>query len=128
MYFTLKTLHLCTAALAICGFILRAYWMIAQPELLERRSVRVLPHVNDTLFLLSGIALLVVLQLPVLGQDWLIAKIAGLVAYVVFGTIALKRGRTLRQRILAAALAIAVFAYIVGAALYKSPSSWLQLV
>lgn len=125
MYSTLKTIHLCTATLTICGFILRAYWMIAQPELLNRRAVRILPHVNDTLFLLSGIALVFVLKLPVLQQSWLLAKLIALVAYVVLGTIALKRGKTLQQRITAALLAIATFAYIVGVAIYKSPAGWL---
>lgn len=126
MYFTLKTVHLCTATLAISGFILRAYWMIAQPELLDRRAVRVLPHVNDTLFLASGVALVVLMKLPVLELDWLLAKFAGLAAYIVLGTIAIKRGRTLRQRVLAATLAVATFGYVIGAALYKSPWSWLQ--
>jgi len=128
MYFTLKTIHLGTAALTICGFLLRGYWMVREPEWLEHRLVRILPHVNDTLFLLSGIGLVVTLQLPVLTQPWLLAKILGLVLYVVLGTIALKRGRTRRQRVTALILAVLTFAYIAGAAWTKSAWSWMAMV
>lgn len=128
MYFTLKTIHLCTAILTICGFLLRGYWMVWDPEWLQHRLVRILPHINDTLFLLSGIGLVVVLRLPVLSQPWLLAKLTGLVLYVIFGTIALKRGRTLRHRVVALLLAILTFVYIAGAAFTKSAWSWLAVV
>ena len=128
MYEVLKLVHLGAAILTISGFTLRGIWMMADSPLLRHPLTRVLPHVVDSVFLLSGIGLIVALRLPVMSQPWLITKLVALVAYVLLGTIALKRGRTRAARLPAFILALATFAYIVGVALYKSPSSWLVII
>lgn len=58
-------------------------------------------------------------------QNWLLAKFAGLIAYILLGMVALRRGPTLRIRTFALAGALFAFAYVVGVALSKSPASWL---
>lgn len=123
-YLTLKFLHLIMAALSISGFAVRGYWMMTRSEYLSHRVVKIAPHVIDTVFLLTGIWLAVVLSANTFSQPWLLAKVAGLVAYIVLGTIALKRGSTMKVRIVAFIAALLAFAYIVGAALMKSPASW----
>lgn len=123
-YLTLKFLHLIMAALSISGFAVRGYWMMTRSEYLSHRVVKIAPHVIDTVFLLTGIWLAVVLSVNTFSQPWLLAKVAGLVAYIVLGTIALKRGPTMKVRIIAFIAALLAFAYIVGAALMKSPASW----
>jgi uncharacterized membrane protein SirB2 len=128
MYTTLKMVHVGTAILTISGFMLRGYWMLTESPKLRLKVVKVLPHIVDTVFLFSGIGLIVVLNLPVLSQNWLLMKFAALVAYVVLGAIALGRGRTMRSRTLALVLSLAVFAYIVGVALSKSTYSWIALI
>ena len=125
MYATLKLVHIGTAILTISGFMLRGYWMLSGSSKLQLKLVRVLPHIVDTVFLLSGIGLIVILNLPVLSQDWLLMKFTALIAYIVLGTIALGRGKTMRGRTIAFVLALATFAYIVGVALNKSTASWL---
>jgi len=128
VYLTLKYAHIGFAALSIGGFLLRGYWMMTESELLSRRIVRIAPHVVDTLFLLTGVALVLQLSLPVMRSPWLLAKLAGLVAYIVLGAIALRRGRTRQVRMVAFVGALSAFAYIVGAAVSKSPASWLALL
>ena len=128
MYSTLKLIHISSAILTISGFALRGFWMLIDSANLERRVVRIAPHVIDTVFLLSGIALIQVLNLPVLSQPWLLAKFTALVAYILLGAIALRRGRTKRIRVTAFVLALATFAYIAGVALSKSMGSWLALL
>jgi uncharacterized membrane protein SirB2 len=125
MYLTVKTIHITAAILSISGFVLRGTWMLRQSPLLEKKIVRVLPHIVDTLFLLSGIWLVWLLRLDVLEQSWLIAKLVALVAYVILGVIALRRGRTLRVRSVALVMAVLTFAYISGVAMSKSVASWL---
>ena len=125
MYWPLKYTHLVLALLSLCGFLLRGFWMMRGSTLLDHRAVRTLPHVIDTLFLISGIALVLVLSLPVTQSPWLLAKFAGLVVYVVLGSIALRRGPTLAVRQVSFVGAVSAFAYIVGAAVSKSPASWL---
>jgi len=88
--------------------------------MLARRWVRVVPHVVDTVLLASAIALAVMIGQHPLTHDWLTAKLAGLFAYIVLGTIALKRGPTPGIRIAAFCGAILVFAYIVAIAMMKS--------
>ena len=123
----IKSLHMITAIATISGFVLRGYWMMVESEHLQLKLIRIAPHIIDTLFLLSGIALVYQLQLNVFSQPWLLAKITGLIAYIVLGTIAIKRGPTLQIRVIAFVAALATFAYIVGIALTKSPASWLKL-
>jgi uncharacterized membrane protein SirB2 len=115
-----------TAIATISGFVLRGYWMMIQSEKLTLKIVRIAPHVIDTLFLLSGIALVSILQLNAFSEPWLLAKFAGLIGYIVLGTFAIKRGPTLQIRVIAFVGALSLFAYIVGVALTKSPVSWLR--
>lgn len=125
MYWPLKYAHIALAFLSLTGFVLRGFWMMRGTALLDHRAVRTVPHVVDTLFLLSGIGLVLTLSLPVMQSPWLLSKLAGLVAYVVLGSIALRRGPTLAARQIAFVAALSAFAYIVGAAVSKSPASWL---
>lgn len=128
MYLVLKYIHVSLAILSISGFLLRAYWMSQDSPKLKQRVVRVLPHVIDAAFLASGIGLVVLLRLQLMQSPWLVAKLAALVAYVVLGSIALKRGRTLRIRLIALVFAVLSFAYIVGVAISKSPASWFEVL
>lgn len=102
--------------------------MLCNSALLQHRLTRVLPHIVDTLFLASGIGMLVLMALNPFTQAWLLAKFAGLVAYVILGTIAIKRGRTRNVRLAAFVAALSVFAYIVGVGLSKSAASWLAVL
>lgn len=125
MFLFLKIVHITCAITTICGFILRGYWMMTASDWLQRKPVRIAPHVIDALFLVSGIAMLYVLSINPFTQSWLIAKFGGLVIYVLLGTIAIKRGPTLQIRVIALVGAVSVFAYIAGVALSRSAASWL---
>ena len=124
----IKSVHMITGVATISGFILRGYWMMTQSAKLQLKFTRIAPHVIDTLFLLSGIALVSMLHLNAFREPWLLAKFAGLIGYIVLGAFAIKRGSTLQIRVISFVAALAVFAYIVGVALAKSPASWLTLL
>ena len=120
-YLALKHLHVTCVVISGLGFALRGWWMLTGSPLLQARLARIVPHVVDTLLL--GSALVMAwqgAQYP-FAQSWLTAKLFGLVAYVLCGTMALKRGKTPRQRLVFLILALAVFAYIVSVALTRSP-------
>ncbi|HXX86249.1 MAG TPA: SirB2 family protein [Casimicrobiaceae bacterium] len=120
-YPVLNAVHVGTAALSFCLFAIRGAWMMCSPARLARRWVRVVPHLVDTLLLVSAIALAVVIGNYPGTHAWLTAKVAGLVLYIVLGSIALKRGRTRAVRVAAFFAALGVFAYIVAVAVTKSP-------
>jgi uncharacterized membrane protein SirB2 len=122
-YATIKLLHVGTAALSISFFVLRGAWL-RSPERLAERWVRIVPHVIDTVLLAS--ALWLAWNLGAEGtRGWLWAKVIALAAYIVLGSIALKRGRTHGIRIAAFAAAVTTFVYIVSVALTKSPLGFL---
>lgn len=127
-YLLIRNLHTLAALLTISGFILRGYWMVTGSDRLTHRITRTVPHIVDTIFLLSGIAMLLMLSLNPLTQSWLLAKFVGLIAYILLGIVAIRRGSTMQTRKVAFVAALSVFAYIVGVALSKSAASWLAFL
>jgi len=117
----LKTIHLTCAVLSISGFLLRGFWMMKSSPLLQHRMTKILPHVIDTLLLVSAIWMTVIIQQYPFVHGWLTAKVVALIVYILLGTIALKRGKTREIRIAAFAGAVVVFAYIAVVALRHSP-------
>ncbi|MBI1285347.1 MAG: regulator SirB [Thiobacillus sp.] len=125
-YATLKILHLATIAISLGLFILRGLWMIAESPRLHARWARIVPHINDTVLLVSGISLAYTLRLSPLEHGWLAAKIVALLAYIMLGTMALKRGKTRGQRIAAWIAALLVFGYMVAVAVAHNPLPFMQ--
>lgn len=121
LYPALKLLHVGCVIVTACGFALRGVWMVQQSPLLHHPLTRVLPHVNDTLLLGAGIALALLLHQYPFADGWLTAKLVALLAYIGLGTIALKRGRTRRIRLLAFGGALLVLGYLIAVALTRSP-------
>jgi uncharacterized membrane protein SirB2 len=120
-YATIKAVHMTSVAASWLLFTLRGGWMLRAPEMLAKRWVRIVPHVVDTVLLASAVTLAVMIRQYPLQAPWITAKAIGLVAYIVLGTIALKRGKTKGVRIAALIAAQAVFFYIVAVAVTKSP-------
>ncbi len=125
-YLLLRQLHTLLAVITIVGFLLRGYWMLTGSDKLQQPITRIAPHVVDTAFLFSGVAMLLTISLNPLSQSWLVAKFAGLVLYILLGSVAIRRGPTLRIRALAFVAAVSAYAYVVGVALAKSPASWIR--
>ena len=119
-YGAVKGIHVGAAAVSLALFVLRGIWMLSAPPRLDRRWVRIVPHVIDTVLLAS--ALWLAWQVGAQGtRGWLAAKLAGLAVYIALGAIALKRGRTRSTRTAAFVAALAAFGYIVSVAVTKSP-------
>ncbi|MFZ5558983.1 MAG: SirB2 family protein [Pseudomonadota bacterium] len=117
---TLKHLHVTTVLISYALFFVRGVWMMRGSPLLQRKWVRVLPHVNDTVLLLAGVSLAVMISQYPFVAGWLTAKVVALILYIVIGSVAIKRGRTRGVRIGAWIAGQAVFAYIVLVAFTKN--------
>jgi uncharacterized membrane protein SirB2 len=124
-YLTIRAIHVACAALSIAGFAVRGVLMFRDSPLLHARFTRIAPHVVDTLLLASAFALAWWSGQYPFQQAWLTAKVLALVAYVVLGSIALKRGRTKRTRAIAFVLALCAVSYIVAVALTRKPLAFL---
>jgi uncharacterized membrane protein SirB2 len=120
-YLTLKQVHVASVIASYTLFFVRGFWMMRAPTMLARRWVKTVPHVIDSVLLVSAIALAVVSRQYPLHAPWLTAKVVGLVIYILLGTIALKRGKSMSVRVSAWIAAQLVFFYIVLVALTRNP-------
>ena len=119
-YSVLLLIHVSTVFISIVGFFIRGVWMIQTSPQLQQRWVKIAPHINDTVLLLSGIVLVIFTSQYPGPTAWLNAKIIALIAYIVLGTIAINRGKTQGVKITAWVLALATYAYILMVAYSKS--------
>ncbi|MFA7291227.1 MAG: SirB2 family protein [Rhodocyclaceae bacterium] len=124
-YLVLKHLHVTAVLLSGTGFFLRGLLMLGDSPLLARRWMKVVPHVVDTVLLGSAITMAVMSAQYPFAQPWLTAKFFGLLAYILLGMVALKRGRTRLVRTAFFIAALAAFAYIVSVALMRDPMGFL---
>lgn len=120
-YLALRNLHVLCVLASGTLFLLRGSGMLARQDWYLRGAWRFVPHVIDTVLLLSAIGLLLVLSGSPLTQAWLIAKLIALPFYIVLGNLALKRGREYHHRVLAFVAAATTFAYIFSVARSRSP-------
>ena len=119
-YLILKSVHIFTAILSISGFIIRGLWMIQSSPMLNKKWVKIVPHINDAILLATAIALVIITALYPGPVAWINAKIIALLVYIGLGMIALKRGKTKTVRIMAWLAAILTFLYIILVALSKN--------
>ena len=127
-YLILRHLHITCVALSGLGFALRGLLMLRQSPALRHPVARIAPHIIDTVLLASALGMLALTTWQLALMPWLATKIVLLLVYIVLGTIALKRGRTLRIRAIAYVAALAVFGHIVATALTRNPLGLLSLL
>lgn len=86
----MKHLHLLFVVLTISSFVIRIFMAEFKPAVLQIKALKILPHVIDTVLLLSGVAL--VIQGNWLSGEfgWIISKVVLLVAYVGLGVVAMR--------------------------------------
>ncbi|MFB0711388.1 invasion regulator SirB2 [Buttiauxella noackiae] len=123
-YFALKHLHILTVFISVTLFVLRYWWQYRGSAMSNKRWVRIVPHVNDTVLLVSGIALVMITHFyPFTPQGaWLTEKLFGVIIYIVLGFIVLgKRPRSQQIRWFAFLLALVVLYIIIKLATTKIP-------
>lgn len=120
-YLAIKHLHVTCVTLSISLFFLRGVWSMRASPIMQQRWVKIAPHIIDTLLLGSALTMAWLSQQWPFQQAWLTAKVFGLIAYIILGSIALKRGKTRQIRFAAWLMALVTVAYIVAVALSRNP-------
>ena len=120
-YLAIKHLHVTCVTLSISLFFLRGVWSMRASPIMQQRWVKIAPHIIDTLLLGSALTLAWLSHQWPFQQTWLTAKVFGLLAYIILGSIALKRGKTRQIRLVAWLMALATVGYIVAVALSRNP-------
>jgi len=126
-YVWLKYLHVGSVAVSYTLFSLRGIWVLRGSPMMQQRWVKIAPHSVDTVLLGSAIALAYLLGETPFNAPWLLAKIIALLLYIGLGFMAIKYGKTQRQRLIAWLAAQLVFFYIVAVALTKAVLPWQAL-
>jgi uncharacterized membrane protein SirB2 len=120
-YLVLRNVHIACAILTITLFVLRGGLMLADSSWQQNVVLRYLPHAVDTVLLTTALMLTTVIHQFPFAVDWLTAKVVLLLAYIVLGSIALKRGRTKQIRVAAFVAALATVGYLVTVARAHHP-------
>jgi len=123
----LKHFHISFALVSVAGFILRWLWKFKDSTLSYHRLTKTVPHVVDTLFLASGFMLAFSIGQYPFTTPWLTAKIAGLLAYIVLGMLAMSGRIPRRGRIIFFSIALLCFFWILTVARLKTPWGILNI-
>lgn len=94
--------------------------MALDSKMLHAKPVKILPHIVDTVLLISALTLAYKISSTPIQTDWIIAKVIALVIYIGVGVVALKPGGYKPVRIAFWILGIIIFIYIASVAIHKS--------
>ena len=126
-YPQIKHAHIGLALLSGALFAVRGALLLAGLGWPNAAPVRYLSYTIDTALLTAAMMLLTILPGALYANGWLLAKIALLVAYVVLGVFALRRGRAWRTRAMCYVAALLVFSQMYFIARTHHPLGALQL-
>ena len=126
-YATIKAVHQVSVSLSLAGFIARGLGSLGGARWVASRLARTLPHVVDTVLLASALTLAWMARLDPANTPWLGAKVLGLVAYILLGSLAMRPGRPWQLRAAAWLTALLVFSWIVSVAVSKNPYGFFAM-
>lgn len=98
IYLPLKHTHLLLVALSLSLFIVRGTALQMSAQWLNKKIVKIAPHIIDSFLLLTGVLLTFsVAQYPI-SDNWLSVKMILLVGYIVFGIKMMRSTQVMMQR------------------------------
>ena len=118
-YLLLRHVHVTLALISIGLFVLRGIPRVWLQRPLNQRWLRIAPHINDTLLLLSGLVLMVWSAQYPPTHAWLTLKLVLLVVYILLGIAAFRVTAAPGLQKLLFVMALAVFGWIVAIALTR---------
>lgn len=121
VYELVKIIHVLTVTLSVAGFSVRVILMLNDSPYQTSFWFKKLPHFNDSVLLLSALTMVYLLGINPFTTPWIAEKLLGLVAYILFGMLALKWGKTKPIKAFAAVFALASITYIILVAHGKTP-------
>lgn len=119
----IKLIHMSTAVISISLFLIRGFWVFRNSPMMQEKWVKIFPHVNDTILLITATILAISTQQYPFVDSWLTAKFTALIVYILLGMFALKRAKEIKNKMIFFILALITFSYIVSVALTRS-ASW----
>ncbi len=96
----MKHLHMTLALISVALFTLRFAFLLASSAQLDKKWLKIAPHVVDTFLLLSGVVMMVQLAINPLEQLWLAEKLLAVFAYIFTALYTLKLARNRMMQVL----------------------------
>ncbi len=121
MYYWVKQVHMYSVLLSFTLFLARGSWVLAGRELPRHPVLRALPHTVDTVLLTSALWLTTIIQQYPFSHAWLTTKVLLLLAYIVLGSLALRRAPTRALRAAAFFAAVLTFLFLYTVARFRHP-------
>ncbi|RHW75432.1 SirB2 family protein [Colwellia sp. RSH04] len=95
-----KHLHMTLALLSVSLFTLRFIWLLIGSSQLQKKWVKITPHIIDTLLLSVGILMAYQYSMSPFEHLWLGEKLLAVVAYIFTGYFTLKLARNKSMQII----------------------------
>lgn len=128
-YLAIRWLHIAAVILSGSLFLLRGSLVLTgHSQLAMGQLPRYLSIGIDSVLLAAAVALTLILQQYPFVTGWLSAKVVLLIAYIVLGSFALKRGRSRLAKAWFFVAALAVYLFIVSIALARHPLGILHSI
>jgi len=115
---SLLFIHQISAVLSIAAYFFRGLGHLFNKPWANAKLLRIAPHVIYTTLLVSAIALVVMMELP-FTEGWIIAKILGLIAFIVFGVLMMKDKFSRKQQAIFWLLGLITLFYVIMVAKTK---------
>ena len=113
------------AVLSISLFTLRFVWLLANSVQLQKKWVKISPHIIDTLLLTIGVVMAVQYSINPVEQLWLGEKLLAIIAYIFTGYYTLKVARNKPMQIIGYLGAMGWVMLIVRLAMTREPLFFL---
>ncbi len=121
LYPQIKHLHILMVTLSGTLFAMRGAGVLLHGRWPMSRLARWASYAIDTTLLTTALMLLTILPWTAFSNGWLAVKLTLLVAYIVLGTFALKRARSMRTRAILFALALLTYGWMITSARAHHP-------
>lgn len=90
MYLLVKHLHLSFVAISVLFLVVRYFWLWSDSPQLQKKWVKVIPHIVDTGLLVSALVLCVVVGQYPLIDLWITEKLFAVVLYILCAAAAFR--------------------------------------
>lgn len=125
-YSEIRIIHITAIIASGLVFLMRGIAMGFDQGWVMARPLRYFSYTIDTILLIAALSLMTIIGQYPFVDSWLTAKVCFLVVYIVLGSFALKRGKTLNDRLWYWVAAIIVYVFIISVAVTKDPQGFLQ--
>ena len=127
LYSLIKLIHISTVSFTGFYFIIRGLSQFHHYQWYRKRWARRISQYNDTVLLLSGISMAVIIKQYPFVNGWLTAKFFLLLVYILLGMLSFYWLHNKNQKMITWSFALLVYGYIIGVAINKNPA-WILAV